>query len=475
MGAPQPEHKMSETRLVQADPLIGVLLLGRVRIDRPLARGAMGKVYVGEQVSIRRPCAVKVLDPAMSGDLADFTRRFLLEASVAAKLTHPNVVTIFDYGQMADGGCFIAMEYLDGRSLYQELKALGRLPVSRAVHIALQVARGLREAHALGVVHRDVKPGNIHLVKRDDDDDFVKVLDFGIVKDIGVAEETEGEEHTKLGTIMGSPRYMAPEQVQGKRVDARTDVYALGAMLYTMLAGRPPFDKPTELAVLMAQVSEMPQPIASVAPGVVVPAGLEVIVMKCLAKDPDARFTSMADLIGALKGLPDTTVQTFEVGAGTSARHPTPVRSSTPGKWRRYAVPLMLAGTIACIALFQMALLSRGRGPEADLVGAHGGLAPALAPASSLLPELASAPAGPVAVSVPTGTLHVDTIPSGAKVKEEGDTKCESTPCDIVYSGAQADPTYEHLLTLTKADYKVERKLVKLGASPLNVRMSPAR
>ena len=247
------------------DPLIGSVLLERVRIDRPIARGGMGKVYYGMQVSMKRPCAIKVLDPRLAGggDVVDFTRRFLLEASTAARLTHPNVVTIFDYGETADGRCFIAMEYLEGRTLSEELKKNGKLSSERAIHVTRQVARALREAHALGVVHRDMKPGNVFLMKRDDDDDFAKVLDFGLVKE---TSPTDGADQTQVGQIMGSPRYMAPEQVQGKAVDARTDVYSVGTMLYAMLAGRPPFDKATDLATMMAQVSDAPPPIQTVAP-----------------------------------------------------------------------------------------------------------------------------------------------------------------------------------------------------------------
>ena len=214
---------------------MGKVLLDRVRIISSIARGGMGKVYLGEQTRMKRPCAVKVLDPRFTTgvDAADFARRFLLEASIAVEADHPHVVTIFDYGETPDG-CFIAMEHLVGRSLSEELRKRGRLAPERAIHIAKQVARALREAHALGVVHRDVKPGNIFLLKQDDDDDFVKVLDFGLVHD-----SKAGDGHASSDTIMGSPRYMAPEQVQGKEVDARTDIYSLGAVLYAMLT-RPP-------------------------------------------------------------------------------------------------------------------------------------------------------------------------------------------------------------------------------------------
>lgn len=451
------------------DPLVGTVLLERVRIERPIARGGMGKVYYGEQVRMKRPCAIKILDPRMGGesDIAEFTRRFLLEASIAAKLTHPNVVTIFDYGETADGSCFIAMEYLEGRSLSEELKAVGRMPPERAIHIVRQVARALREAHALGVVHRDMKPGNVYLVKRDDDDDVVKVLDFGLVKDNAAAEAQE-QQHTQFGQIMGSPRYMAPEQVQGKAVDGRTDIYSVGAMLYTMLAGRPPFDKASELAILMAQVSEKPPPIASVAPDVVLPPGLEAVVMKCLAKNPDDRYASMEELINALKLRPDAQSTTSDSGALASPRLLPPVLTvGEPAPRRRVAMPWVLAGAAAVVLAVGLTLLSRGSDTP---------VATASPPVASSAPAVPlPAPTLPPPAPVATATLHVDSDPPGVKVKEEGEVMCEATPCDIVYTGAMADPTYEHLLVFLKPDYKLERKLVKLSASPLNVRMTRAR
>ncbi len=450
------------------DPLLGTVLLDRVRIERPIARGGMGKVYYGQQVGMNRPCAIKILNPRMSGggDIAEFTRRFLLEASIAAKLTHPNVVTIFDYGETADGSCFIAMEYLEGKSLSDELKAVGRITADRAIHIVRQVARALREAHALGVVHRDMKPGNVYLVKRDDDDDVVKVLDFGLVKDNASGD---GQEHTQFGQIMGSPRYMAPEQVQGKHVDARTDVYSVGAMLYAMLVGKPPFDRASELAILMAQVSEMPPPMSSVAPDLVLLPGLEAVVMKCLAKNPADRFASMEALIHGLKLLPDAFATSSDSGALSAPRLVPPVLSVEPVEAKRSAAPWLIVGVTAVVIAGGVALMSRGSDAPAATA-----IFPALASAPAALPVT---PPPPTAAPAPVATaaLHVDTDPSGAKVKEDGEVMCEATPCDVVYTGAQADPTFEHLLTFLKADYKLERKIVKLSASPYSLKMTRVR
>ncbi len=450
------------------DPLVGTVLLDRVRIDRPIARGGMGKVYYGMQVSMKRPCAIKVLDPRLAGggDVEDFTRRFLLEASTAAKLTHPNVVTIFDYGETSDGQCFIAMEYLEGRTLSEELKKSGKLTAERAIHITRQVARALREAHALGVVHRDMKPGNVFLLKRDDDDDFAKVLDFGLVKETSAGE---GQDQTQVGQIMGSPRYMAPEQVQGKNVDGRTDVYSVGAMFYAMLAGKPPFDKATDLATMMAQVSDAPAPIQSIAPDAVLPPGLEAVVMKCLAKNPDERFASMEELIAALKLRPGGAATTSDSGSNSAPRlvPPTISYGAAAPQPRRSSITAWVVALVAVSVAGTVAFLSRDRGE------------PQPTAAVSATPSVSAAPPPPPppppAPPKPTATLHIETDPPGVKVKEEGDTMCEATPCDIVYTGEQADPTYEHLLSFLKADYKLERKIVKVSASPLTVKMSKAR
>ena len=445
------------------DPLLGTVLMDRVRIERAIARGGMGKVYYGEQVRMKRPCAIKILDPRLAGggDAAEFGRRFLLEASVSAKLTHPNVVTIFDYGETEDGRCFIAMEYLEGRTLSEELKKSGPISAERAIHITRQVSRALREAHTLGVVHRDMKPGNVFLLKQDDDDDFVKVLDFGLVKETTPSDE---QNHTQIGQIMGSPRYMAPEQVQGKAVDGRTDIYSLGVMLYAMLAGRPPFDKATELSTMMAQVSDPPPPIASVAPDVLLPPGLEAVVMKCLAKRPEDRFASMEELITGLKLRPGAMTTASDSGRLTSPLLMMAPAETPPVQQRRGTMTFILVvGAVVGVALTAALVTRQEPGPPAVAL-----------PAASPLPP-APPPSAPPRVPRATATLHVETDPPGAKVKEEGDLVCEATPCDIAYVGEQADPTYEHLLTFLKADYRLERKLIKVSASPITVKMTRAR
>lgn len=465
---PPPVPSVGGTNQADGDPLIGSVLLDRVRIVRPLARGGMGKVYFGEQTGLNRPCAIKVLDPRLAAsDAGDFVRRFLLEASVASKLTHPNVVTIFDYGETADGSCFIAMEYLDGRTLADDLKK-GRISPERAVHITRQVCRALREAHALSVVHRDVKPGNVFLIKRDEDDDFVKVLDFGLV---GEAQTQEAHDAAQVGQtsvpIMGSPKYMAPEQVQGKAADGRTDVYAVGAMLYAMLTGHPPFERATELATMMAQVSDAPPPLASAAPGLLLPAGLEGVVMKCLAKDPDGRYSGMEELLAALKLQPDGSLAASDSGPRSTPGVAPPVAPASlprpePNRGSGATIAVAVLSTLVVAGLFGASELRRRS------------TAAAVSPAAPLSASAAAAPSAAPAPK-PTATLHVETIPPGAKVKEEGDTMCDATPCDIVYSGEGASPSTEHLLVFMKPDYKLERKLVTVDISPVRIKLTKAK
>ncbi len=288
----------SASQQTQPDELIGRIINDRFRIISVIARGGMGRVYRAEQVPLGRIIAVKTLDPRHSGGEGDpqFQQRFFLEASVASKLQHPNTVTVFDYGRTADGIFFIAMELVEGQSLLSAVRESGQrgLGAARTTHIALQIARSLREAHRLDVIHRDLKPGNVLLTQHGDEDDFVKVLDFGLVKHI---ENEAGEEFTKAGLFMGSPKYMSPEQIRGDHVDARCDIYALGVCMYEMLTGKVPFDRENTVKILMAHMHEGVQPITD--PDV--PPGLSDLVMRCLSKQENGRPSSMDEVILSLK------------------------------------------------------------------------------------------------------------------------------------------------------------------------------
>ena len=253
----------------------------------------MGKVYRAEQAPLGRICAIKVLNPNYTGEHdPEFHKRFFLEASMASKLRHPNTVTIFDYGQTDDDVYYMAMEYLEGYTLHRAIREVGHLPEERTAHIARQICRSLREAHTLGVVHRDLKPANVYLLEHGDEPDFVKVLDFGLVKDVS----SGSEDLTQAGLFMGSPKYMAPEQIRGDAIDGRTDIYALGIIMYEMVTGKVPFDRPKSVDILMAHVNEEVPPIRKMNPAARVSPALEEAIMRSMAKNPNDRFRSMDEV-----------------------------------------------------------------------------------------------------------------------------------------------------------------------------------
>jgi serine/threonine-protein kinase len=283
------------------DPLIGRVINDRYKVLALVARGGMGKVYRAEQSALGRVCALKVLNPNYSGDHdPEFHKRFSLEASMTSKLRHPNTVTIFDYGRTEDDIYYIAMEYLEGHTLHRAIRQAGTFPEERCAHIARQVCRSLREAHTMGVIHRDLKPANIYLLEHGDEPDYVKVLDFGLVKNVA---DNGGEELTQAGLFMGSPKYMAPEQITGGSVDARTDIYALGVIMYEMLAGKVPFERASNVEVLHAHVNDAPPPIREVNPSARISQAMDETITRMLAKDPEHRFRSMDDVVAALKRL----------------------------------------------------------------------------------------------------------------------------------------------------------------------------
>ena len=284
-----------------ADPLIGRILNDRFRILSPLGSGGMGKVYKAVQTPLDRVVALKILNPNFPAEKDPaFKRRFFLEASLTSKLRHPNTVTVIDYGQTEDGIYFIAMEYMEGQTLAEVLAHEKTLPWRRVLDIAQQICRSLREAHKLGVIHRDLKPANVMLLN-EADHDMVKVLDFGLVKSFLAADGQGGDpEVTQNGVFLGSPQYMAPEQARNV-ADPRSDVYSLGILVYQMLAGRPPFQGKDYLEVIFQHMKEPPRSVQEVNPDAEVPPEVEDVVLRCLQKDPTARYQSMDEVLEALR------------------------------------------------------------------------------------------------------------------------------------------------------------------------------
>jgi serine/threonine protein kinase len=272
------------------DPLVGQLLDGNYEVLRVIGEGGMGKVYEARHTRLHtKRFAVKLLHHELARE-PEVVTRFQREAEAASALTHPNVVGVYDVNTSADGRPYIVAELLEGEELGKYLDRLGKLPVAEAVHIVRQVCRALGAAHACGIVHRDVKPENIFLAGPQA---TVKVLDFGISK---VAEFSDGL--TKTGTVMGTPDYMAPEQARGDRVDARADIYAVGAILYRALTGRKPFDGLDPMAILTAVLTQEPGRPSTLEPSI--PLSLELIVQRTMAKSPAERFSTMDGLEQAL-------------------------------------------------------------------------------------------------------------------------------------------------------------------------------
>jgi eukaryotic-like serine/threonine-protein kinase len=292
------------------DPMVGRTLEGRYTITARLGSGSMGTVYRAKQHAMGREVAIKIL----RGDRAvddNAKARFMREARANSLLASPNTVTVFDFGQSESGEFYLAMEILEGESLGQRLTRLGRLPAPVAVDAARQALRSLSEAHAKGIIHRDLKPDNLffarvltsaapHSLPGEGHDEIVKVLDFGIAKMVRDGDEPMGVVETQAGTVFGTPRYMSPEQAQGKPLDARTDLYSLAVILYQMLTGRPPFTDNDAVVVMARHIKSVPKRPNEAVPDANVPKELEDVIMRTLSKDPAERPGSADVLAGEL-------------------------------------------------------------------------------------------------------------------------------------------------------------------------------
>jgi serine/threonine-protein kinase len=268
--------------------------LGQYQLKQRLGAGGMGEVYLAEHRLLKRPCAVKLIRPQSAGD-AGVLRRFEREVQATALLSHPNTVEIYDYGHAEDGTFYYVMEYLDGLDLDDLVTRHGPLPPARAVHLLRQLCGALQEAHAAGLVHRDIKPGNVLVCRHGGRHDVAKLLDFGLVLAAGAPDDPT--RLTAKGAVLGTPAYMAPEQARGAAAaDARSDLYSLAALGYFLLAGRPPFQGGSAVELMLAHVQEPVPPLAGA------PADLEAVLRRCLAKAPADRFPDAGSLDEALAG-----------------------------------------------------------------------------------------------------------------------------------------------------------------------------
>jgi hypothetical protein len=292
--------------VAEYDRLVGQTLDGRYRIERKIGEGGMGVVFAARHTVIERPLAIKVLKREVARDLATI-KRFVQEAKAASRIGHPNIVDVTDFGTTPDGMTYSVMEYVDGLTLSQAIRAGAPMAPARALPIVAQIARALGAAHGKGIVHRDLKPENVFLLNRDGRTDFVKIVDFGIAKVTPLDEAqaaAAGPRLTRAGAVFGTPEYMAPEQAAGKNdTDGRVDVYALGVILYEMLLGRVPHKGDTMVRTLAMVMLDAIPPPSSIRPDVAIAPDLEVVLMKALAKRREDRFQTMDELLAGLAGL----------------------------------------------------------------------------------------------------------------------------------------------------------------------------
>jgi serine/threonine-protein kinase len=273
--------------------------LGQYRLRRLLGSGGMGEVYLAEHQMMKRPCAIKVIRPEKAGD-PQVLARFEREVQATAKLSHWNSIDIYDYGRTADGTFYYVMEFLPGHNMGEIVQDYGPMPAGRVVYLMRQVCDALAEAHSHGLVHRDIKPANIFCAYRGGMFDVAKLLDFGLAKPLSDVQEAG---LTQEGTITGSPLFMSPEQATGSNeVDERSDIYSLGAVMYLMVTGKPPFNYPQPIKVLVAHASEMPVSPREINPAI--PVELAEIILRCLEKQPEDRFQDVATLAEQLEQVP---------------------------------------------------------------------------------------------------------------------------------------------------------------------------
>ena len=289
-----------------SDPMVGRVLGGRFTILGRIGAGSMGTVYRATQAPFGRDVAIKILRSDRAIDEVSRSR-FSREARANSLLTSPNTVTVYDFGQSDSGDFYLAMELLEGESLGQRIKRQGRMSAESAIDVGQQALHSLAEAHAKGIIHRDLKPDNLFFARvrtNETYEEIVKVLDFGIAKMVHAdAQSGISVVETQAGTVFGTPRYMSPEQAQGKPLDARSDLYSLGVILYHVLAGRPPFTDDDAIVVMARHIKTAPRPLSEVAPNAHISPELESLVMRVLAKNPDRRPQSaeamMSDLARA--------------------------------------------------------------------------------------------------------------------------------------------------------------------------------
>jgi eukaryotic-like serine/threonine-protein kinase len=427
---------------VAADPLIGTVLADRYEIVRRIGEGGMGAVYEGRHTVLGRPVAVKVLLEKFH-DRTELVARLLQEARLASAIGHENIVDVTDFGTTSDGRAFVVMEFLEGESLAELVIRDAPLAVERCLRMARQVASALGAAHGKGIVHRDVKPENVFLLRRGEQD-FVKVVDFGVSK--AVRSRDDGAELTRLtrtGMVLGTPLYMSPEQARGgEDVDARADIWALGVMLYECLTGEVPFRANNYLAVISQVLTQDVLPPSKLRPELGIPPAVETIVMRAMEKDREKRYQSMAelerDLDRILAGDPN-------VGLPHSEAAPAAPSPPTGARWHLGIAAIVVVGVGLALSLARTEEEARSRAlqrppPQVPGAGRHPAMravpsppqaavfSPLIPPVPAAVPARATGVSGPgIPSSRPQSPSRSPGLPS-AREPGSPDKSAEKSP-----------------------------------------------
>ena len=505
------------------DAMIGTLAAGRYRILKLLGEGGMGQVYLAEHVAIEKRVALKILRAELAGK-GEIVTRFQQEAISASRIKHPNVLDVFDFGQLENGRFFLAMEFLEGNDLADELSKRRILGVESGIRIALQMCRALAAAHEKGVVHRDMKPENVFLQRTGDGEEIVKIVDFGIAQLRSKDEEAVQTKRrlTRTGMIFGTPEYMAPEQAGGKHADPRSDIYSVGIIMYEMFTGAVPFTGDTFLGVLAKHLSDPTPEMPAICPEISISSSLQGVIMHALEKEPTARYQTMLEFAHAISATSDAAALGYRPTQPASSERSNsfaPHLSGTPTQQQFSPAPLSSSTSPS----------SRGRlrdeaARAETLIGAEASArshaprnkAPALAALFALItvagvgawflahragatrptPEVAAAPPAPLSAPsavpiaqpvlsadptpAPTAGIHLDvaTEPSGAILLKNGFQVCDQTPCEVLVAPSE---TVEFQASkgalkggakvLAQRDQKVSIKLV---GAPVSAAPKPA-
>jgi serine/threonine-protein kinase len=437
-------------------------VIGNYVVKAKVGEGGMGTVYLAEHPRLGRKVAIKVLHSELNRN-PEFVSRFFVEAKAATEIGSDHIVGVLDFGELPDGTPYLILEWLEGHSLGQVLLAEKKLSLVRAIHIMRGVARALGAAHAMGIVHRDLKPDNIFLVRKEDDPEFVKVLDFGIAKLMPHGNE-QLRIKTETGALIGTPQYMSPEQCRGAdKVDQRTDIYALGVIFYEMVTGRLPFVAAGLGDLLIAHMTETAPSLRSIDPNI--PAAVDEAIATALAKTPEQRFQKIDAFVDALSeawtssGPIRTGVMPVAAGVDVT-RSPQSTLTRTAAQMVVAEPPARARSTVALVGVVVAALAVVGlvawRGARREVAAPIVAPAPAVAVPSSppVMPTSVTTPPPPSAPA--TVKLDVQAAPAGAQLTLDG------KPLANPFTGELPRDENQHQLIVKAPGFKMETRALTL-------------